>query len=82
MANSQSGSGSFGIDSLRDTINTKADEIDKQIEDLSTKKEMNPGDMLDLQFKMNLFSQLNETAGAVAAAFHDVSRGYIRNINK
>jgi len=75
-------SGSFGIDELSSTIRTKADEIKADIDTLSQKEEMNPADMLDLQFKMNLFSQLNETAGAVAAGFHEVSRGFIRNINK
>jgi|GEM_PF-5244830 len=77
-----SGSGSFGIDDLSQTIRTKANEITEDIKTLSDKGEMNPADMLELQFKMNLFSQLNETAGAVAASFHEVSRGYIRNINK
>lgn len=74
--------GSFGIDELSKTIRDKADEITADIDELAAKSEMNPADMLELQFKMNLFSQLNETAGAVAASFHEVSRGYIRNINK
>jgi hypothetical protein len=74
--------GSFGIDTLSQTIRDEADAITAAIDELSKKEEMNPADMLELQFQMNLFSQLNETAGAVAAAFHEVSRGYIRNINK
>jgi len=79
---SSGGEGGFNVTDLSSTIRTKAEEIKADIKVLQEKGEMNPADMLELQFKMNLFSQLNETAGSVAAAFHDVSRGYIRNINK
>lgn len=75
-----SGSGSFNIENSLEAIETQAKDINAEIEALQKKTDMNPADMLALQFKMNLFTQLNETTGNVYASIHEVTRGFIRNM--
>lgn len=73
-------SGGVNASEFTGAIDTKADGLKTSIDTLANNTEMNPGDMLKLQFDMNLFAQFLETTTNFVGVMHEGQKSMIRNL--
>lgn len=71
--------GDLDIGGMTDAVDTKATDLQTEIDRLSASSTMNPGDMLALQMQMNLFSQFNETVTSLIGTTNDSIKSFTRN---
>lgn len=77
---SSSASGSISIEQMTNDVDTKATDLQSRIDAFADSTDMNPGDMLDLQWDMNLFAQFLETATQFIGVVHEGQSKVIRNL--
>ena len=61
-------------------IEVQIAEINTSIEKMALREEMDPASLLEIQFQMNLLSQLLETSTNFLAVMHDAMKNAIRNM--
>lgn len=62
------------------SVNTKEADLKKAISDLQAASGVGPGDMLDMQMKMNKFAQYVEMLSSMASAMHGANQSAARNV--
>lgn len=72
----------FKLEVLQETIKDAETYVVDKLKDVKNKasEEINVGDMFDMQWMMNKFSQISEMTSAVLAACHGAISSMTRNI--
>lgn len=72
--------GSVASSDFTPGIDQKATDLKTKIDTLANSSEMSPGQMLSLQFDMNLFAQFLETTTNFVGVMHEGQKNMIRNL--
>ena len=83
--NTGNGGGTFTITSLVETIDNGVDKISTMLADMeaaSQNGELTPTKMFELQFGMNLLSQMCTASANTLNAMNSAARDFLSNINR
>lgn len=69
----------FNVGDLAAGANKRAAEVKEKIKKMNDSKEMNPGDMFETQFEMNMFTTAMDLSSNVVAACHACKQNAVRN---
>jgi hypothetical protein len=80
MSNPNPSTGSVSSENLKNSVDTKATSLQDKIDAMANNTDMNPGEMLQLQWEMNLFAQFLETSTQFTGVIHEGQSKIIRNL--